>query len=511
MSSINSVDIDKTNKEIDVGGDQGQGAQDVQRDTDTKSPEMLMDEVREEVTKLNISGEEPQTVTQPPVTPSKVEVKQQSDSLRNLLVYDGDSDSDSESDSQDEGHKDTPEKKESNLSKHIKEPEWREEYSGSSDSETDSSASTLSSDSGSDSDSASVISDSDDRIKAADCSPLNASTKKGAVKKTNKSSERETDLPPIPDLSNLNISSVEEFMHIGGVTSVIGNIDYQSTKKPLGPIDDVIGPVSEPMYCVRFNNEDEIKKLDVKFGTKVYAAPKSEAFTKFVFLKELMKIKGSDASWLNDQEQPIELAEFSDDEMERQARKPTKTHSKRKLDDSSLERHQKYERTMNHCNNLNTRVCKLADAQKNLSKQIRTNHHRSDFQEPVPPAPFSLEPPTWIPPEFNPTVPPPMLGHPTPYGWPVAAPAATHPNTFSVGGQEKYAFAPMPLQNLSYFRRNLYANPCINQTVETPTAGTQLRGYGRARGQLQTFRQNSDNYFSNNSRNWDAGPSSQPF
>lgn len=66
-------------------------------------------------------------------------------------------------------------------------------------------------------------------------------------------------------------------------------IDDLINKKPIGPIFDVLGPVAEPIYCVRFNSEDEITKLGLKSGMKVYAAPKSEEFSKFVFVKELMK------------------------------------------------------------------------------------------------------------------------------------------------------------------------------------------------------------------------------
>lgn len=62
-----------------------------------------------------------------------------------------------------------------------------------------------------------------------------------------------------------------------------------SQKKPLGPIFDVLGPVSQPIYCVRFNTEDEIKAGGIVRGMKVYAAPQSDEFSKFVFIKELLK------------------------------------------------------------------------------------------------------------------------------------------------------------------------------------------------------------------------------
>lgn len=60
-------------------------------------------------------------------------------------------------------------------------------------------------------------------------------------------------------------------------------------KKPLGPIYDVLGPVSEPIYCVRFNSEADIKAAGIVTAMKVYAAPKNEGLTKFVFVRELLK------------------------------------------------------------------------------------------------------------------------------------------------------------------------------------------------------------------------------
>lgn len=60
-----------------------------QRETDTKSPEMLLDKVEKEVTKLNISGEEPKFSE----TSSTVVINNQNESLKNLMAYSGDSDS----------------------------------------------------------------------------------------------------------------------------------------------------------------------------------------------------------------------------------------------------------------------------------------------------------------------------------------------------------------------------------------------------------------------------------
>lgn len=89
--------------------------------------------------------------------------------------------------------------------------------------------------------------------------------------------------------------------------------------KPLGQIFDVLGNISSPMYCVRFNSNQQIQEKGVTVGTLVYVAPRTE-HTSFVAVSELMKQRGCDASWKNDIE-PINTKDFSDDEEERKARK----------------------------------------------------------------------------------------------------------------------------------------------------------------------------------------------
>lgn len=114
-------------------------------------------------------------------------------------------------------------------------------------------------------------------------------------------------------------------------------------------------------------------------------------------------MKGTDASWLNDQEQPAEQVEFSDDEEERAAKRgPIKSSGKRKLEDNSFEQHRRYERAMNHCNTLNTRVTRLMDSHRRISRQIQ-QHTASIEDTPVAPAAMEV-------PHFNPAVPPPGYG-----------------------------------------------------------------------------------------------------
>lgn len=92
-------------------------------------------------------------------------------------------------------------------------------------------------------------------------------------------------------------------------------------QRPLGKVFDVMGQVHCPIYCVRFNTNQELQDKGIQVGLEVFCAP-SAPCTTFVILPELMKQKGSDASWKNDIEPPARFIEYSDDEQERNACRP---------------------------------------------------------------------------------------------------------------------------------------------------------------------------------------------
>jgi Gar1/Naf1 RNA binding region len=93
-------------------------------------------------------------------------------------------------------------------------------------------------------------------------------------------------------------------------------------KKALGAIFDVIGQVSSPIYCIRFNSNEDILAKSISIDDKVYCAPQTE-YVKIVILPNIMT-KGSDASWKNDIEPPQTCQEFSDDEEERKIKRQSK-------------------------------------------------------------------------------------------------------------------------------------------------------------------------------------------
>ena len=159
-----------------------------------------------------------------------------------------------------------------------------------------------------------------------------------------------SDLPPIEDL---HITVPEyECLEVGTVSSIVDQMVVVKSKpntaaldldsilfldkgqNPLGQVFDVIGPVMQPFYCVRFNSNDHIREKNIEIGNPIFFAPRTE-HTNFVFLAELMKMKGSDASWENDKEPTGGNVDFSDDEQERQSRKAHKRHANDNNSDQS--------------------------------------------------------------------------------------------------------------------------------------------------------------------------------
>lgn len=59
-------------------------------------------------------------------------------------------------------------------------------------------------------------------------------------------------------------------------------------RRVLGRVFDVFGQVSDPHYCVRFNNSKHIQENNIKVGMNVYFCPNTE-YTSVVFLHELTK------------------------------------------------------------------------------------------------------------------------------------------------------------------------------------------------------------------------------
>lgn len=160
------------------------------------------------------------------------------------------------------------------------------------------------------------------------------------------------DLPPI---ENLHITVPEDKCeYLGKITSIVEQLvlvesipnkvpfDLDTVlfldkgRTPLGKIFDVMGPVHCPIYCIRFNSHQDILDRNIVTGLDVYCAP-SASCSQLVILSTLTKMKGSDASWLDDIEPPERYLEYSDDEQERAARKARKNKNSEQINGNNEE------------------------------------------------------------------------------------------------------------------------------------------------------------------------------
>ncbi|XP_030557185.1 H/ACA ribonucleoprotein complex non-core subunit NAF1 [Drosophila novamexicana] len=145
-------------------------------------------------------------------------------------------------------------------------------------------------------------------------------------------------LDELPPIHQLEITVPEdECIELGKVHSIVDQLVLVSVlpnsmlfdldtvlflekgRKVLGQVFDVLGQVADPLYCVRFNTNQQIKERNINIGDIVYCAPQTE-HTQFVILSKLMQVRGSDASWEHDVEPPARFIDYSDDEAEREAR-----------------------------------------------------------------------------------------------------------------------------------------------------------------------------------------------
>ncbi|KAH8246524.1 hypothetical protein KR038_011307, partial [Drosophila bunnanda] len=160
-------------------------------------------------------------------------------------------------------------------------------------------------------------------------------------------------LDELPPIHQLEITVPEdECVELGKVQSIVDQLVLVSVlpnsqlfdldtvlflekgRKVLGEVFDVLGQVADPLYCVRFNSNQQILDRGIKIGDVVYCAPKTE-HTQFVILSKLMQVRGSDASWEHDVEPPARYVDYSDDEEEREARNEQRKRRQRERTDST--------------------------------------------------------------------------------------------------------------------------------------------------------------------------------
>lgn len=146
-----------------------------------------------------------------------------------------------------------------------------------------------------------------------------------------------SDLPPIEELKISvpadNLIKIGTVLNIVDVLVIVESVRsmppldldsvlFKSDGTPVGMIFDVFGSVRDPHYSVRFTKAEHIQEKGIHLGMSVWFLPQSDrTITRFAFVDEIKKIKGTDASWEHDNEPPCNVVEFSDDEEENTARR----------------------------------------------------------------------------------------------------------------------------------------------------------------------------------------------
>ncbi|CAL0323655.1 unnamed protein product [Lupinus luteus] len=136
-------------------------------------------------------------------------------------------------------------------------------------------------------------------------------------------------IPSLVPPMDITLEPHHQMVPVGVVSSIMGvKVIVKSTEKhnplnegsilwltekrrPLGLIDEILGPVESPYYCVRYNSENEIP-VGINAETSISYVLE---FTKHLPNHEDLYKKRSDASGVNDEEFPNEV-DFSDDEKE---------------------------------------------------------------------------------------------------------------------------------------------------------------------------------------------------
>ncbi|XP_077380777.1 uncharacterized protein LOC144020815 isoform X1 [Festucalex cinctus] len=246
-------------------------------------------------------------------------------------------------------------------------------------------------------------------------------------------------LEELPAVEELTVSLPDdvELMPVGTVSSVIqqlviiqslqdspalneDSIIFRSDRLALGKVFEVFGPVSRPLYIIRFNSHEDLSCKGLTLGLIVYYAPDMKEYTGYILLQQLKLLKGSDASWKNDQEPPEEALDYSDDEIEQQAKRKLKNTKKQPNTESlavnSLQPHHVTQRRtgtpFSHRNVNNNQAPFRHSTQPPVHTDVPPGYHaRPSFYPPL--APPYLYPPHPPPPLNFPLFPPPSFFSPS--------------------------------------------------------------------------------------------------
>jgi rRNA processing protein Gar1 len=145
------------------------------------------------------------------------------------------------------------------------------------------------------------------------------------------------DLPPIENLT-ITLSDETPIERIGRICHIIDgkliiiesllhspalnddSVLFNRDRRSIGLVFETFGPVEKPYYSIRYPDIESVHQRQVELNQDVYYAPRETTYTKYVFVQELRALKGSDASWEDDNEPPTFAIDYSDDEQERTAK-----------------------------------------------------------------------------------------------------------------------------------------------------------------------------------------------
>lgn len=161
------------------------------------------------------------------------------------------------------------------------------------------------------------------------------------------------ELPP-PEEETIQLTcDVDQLQQVGSVAKILENLvivesfkdlpalDLDSvlffrTGKSIGRVFDVIGSVSKPFYVIRFVSAKKIEENAIFVNMPAYFVPPDLCLasfqelnvTKYVLVSQLKVSKGTDASWLHNNEPPENVKDYSDDEEERKEQRKLKAKRK---------------------------------------------------------------------------------------------------------------------------------------------------------------------------------------
>ncbi|KAI4832987.1 hypothetical protein KUCAC02_015921 [Chaenocephalus aceratus] len=113
------------------------------------------------------------------------------------------------------------------------------------------------------------------------------------------------------------------------------SVIFTSDRLAVGKVFEVFGPVSSPLYILRFSSEEQIRSKGLTEGLTLYYTPSIKEYAKYILTQQLQVYKGSDASWKNDQEPPAEALDYSDDEKEHEAKRKGKNARKKRANNQT--------------------------------------------------------------------------------------------------------------------------------------------------------------------------------